>query len=48
VALGNALRCSDGLREAVQALQEHPSPLVREHLRWALEQGQTLGPGESR
>jgi len=39
VALGNALRQGDGLRAAVQALAEHPSALVREHLQWALEQG---------
>ena len=36
VALGNALRQGDALRTAVQALVEHPSALVREHLQWAL------------
>jgi epoxyqueuosine reductase len=39
VALGNALRRGDALRAEVQALAEHPSALVREHLQWALEQG---------
>ncbi|MBI2751888.1 MAG: tRNA epoxyqueuosine(34) reductase QueG [Burkholderiales bacterium] len=39
VALGNALRQGDDLRAAVQALAEHSSALVREHLQWALEQG---------
>ena len=36
VALGNALYQGDALRTAVQALVEHPSTLVREHLHWAL------------
>ena len=38
VAAGNALRRGDdpGLRAALQALAEHPSALVREHVRWAL------------
>ncbi len=38
VAAGNALRRADdpGLRAALQALAEHPSALVREHVDWAL------------
>jgi epoxyqueuosine reductase len=47
VAMGNALRAVDGLdaqgRRAVKASLlaqcDHPSGLVREHVRWALEQG---------
>ena len=41
VAAGNALRGgahgADALRTAVAALQQHESPLVREHAAWALE-----------
>jgi len=38
VAAGNALRRADDavLRAALRALAEHPSPLVREHVAWAL------------
>jgi epoxyqueuosine reductase len=38
VAAGNALRARDDaqLRAALQALAEHPSALVREHVAWAL------------
>jgi epoxyqueuosine reductase len=41
VAGGNALREADlpALREALQAHLMHDSPLVREHVRWALAQG---------
>ena len=43
VALGNALRVSEGgarspIVAALAARIEHPSPLVREHVRWALAQ----------
>jgi epoxyqueuosine reductase len=40
VALGNALRQQDdaGMRAALQARLEHASPLVREHVAWALAQ----------
>jgi epoxyqueuosine reductase len=40
VAAGNALRAGDNedLRAALQALADHPSPLVREHVAWALAQ----------
>ena len=39
VALGNALRQADdpAIRAALQARSDDPSPLVREHVRWALE-----------
>jgi epoxyqueuosine reductase len=38
VALGNALRVRDdaALRAALRSRAEHPSPLVREHVAWAL------------
>jgi epoxyqueuosine reductase len=38
VAIGNALRVQDdpALRSALQARTDHPSPLVREHVAWAL------------
>lgn len=38
VALGNALRAGDDplVRNALQGRLEHPSALVREHVRWAL------------
>jgi epoxyqueuosine reductase len=41
VALGNALRTADdaAIRAALQARLAHPSALVREHVEWALEQG---------
>src|SRR5205085_10426123 len=41
VALGNALRATGdpAVREALLTRAEHPSALVREHVRWALEQG---------
>jgi epoxyqueuosine reductase len=43
VALGNALRTAPaadrpGITAALAARLEHPSPLVREHVRWALAQ----------
>jgi epoxyqueuosine reductase len=40
VAIGNALAVADdkGLRAALQARRDHPSPLVREHVEWALAQ----------
>jgi epoxyqueuosine reductase len=40
VAIGNALRQGDapGLRAALQQRADHPSPLVREHVAWALTQ----------
>jgi epoxyqueuosine reductase len=39
VALGNALRRADdaAIRAGLQARLDHPSALVREHVRWALE-----------
>ena len=41
VAVGNALRQRDDpeLRAALQAVADHPSALVREHVAWALAQG---------
>jgi epoxyqueuosine reductase len=41
VALGNALRQGEDpeIRQALQARLAHPSELVREHVRWALEAG---------
>ncbi|MCP5141418.1 MAG: tRNA epoxyqueuosine(34) reductase QueG [Gammaproteobacteria bacterium] len=42
VALGNALRAAPddaATRTALLARAAHPSPLVREHVRWALAQG---------
>jgi epoxyqueuosine reductase len=41
VAIGNALRVRDdsSLRCALQARAEHASPVVREHVAWALQQG---------
>jgi len=42
VAAGNALAAGQGdaqLQDALQALQSHASPLVREHVQWALAQG---------
>jgi len=42
VAAGNALAagCSDAsLKKALQQLHVHASPLVREHVQWALAQG---------
>ncbi len=36
VGLGNAPR-SEAVREALQSRADHPSALVREHVRWALE-----------
>jgi epoxyqueuosine reductase len=38
VALGNALRSGDdaAIRAALQARLDHPDPLVREHVEWAL------------
>ncbi|WP_427915551.1 tRNA epoxyqueuosine(34) reductase QueG [Ramlibacter sp. MMS24-I3-19] len=41
VAAGNALRVQDdaGLRAGLQALAQHPSALVREHVAWALAAG---------
>src|SRR5438067_9171166 len=41
VAIGNALRATGdaALRAALLTRAEHPSALVREHVRWALEQG---------
>ena len=40
VAMGNALRLGDdpAIRAALEARGEHPSPLVREHVAWALSQ----------
>jgi epoxyqueuosine reductase len=40
VAIGNALRAGEdpALREALSARAGHPSPLVREHVAWALAQ----------
>jgi len=43
VAAGNALSAGKGgapLREALQSLASHPSAIVREHVQWALAQGQ--------
>jgi epoxyqueuosine reductase len=41
VALGNAPTSSQ-LLQALAERQQHPSPLVREHVRWALEQHQSV------
>jgi epoxyqueuosine reductase len=38
VALGNALRQGANVRDALLRQVEHPSPLVREHVVWALAQ----------
>jgi epoxyqueuosine reductase len=35
VALGNAPRSTE-VAEALQARADHPSPIVREHVAWAL------------
>jgi len=45
VAAGNALRVQDdpALRAALQARAAHPSPVVREHVAWALAQGVVSG-----
>ncbi len=49
VALGNALRAlagepsADGLRSALVSRLDHPDPVVREHVAWALAQGATGG-----
>ena len=42
VALGNALRvrAESGIESALQARADHPSPVVREHVAWALAQAQ--------
>lgn len=43
VALGNALRSGDAsARGALQSRLQHPSALVREHIEWALGQGQQV------
>jgi len=45
VALGNALRRTPDSPEVISALasqREHPSELVREHVNWALNQGENL------
>ena len=50
VALGNA-RTSDAVCEALESRRDHPSPLVREHVRWALERhraGRAPGATEPR
>jgi len=41
VAMGNALRAQDdaAIRAALAARLAHPSPIVREHVQWALAQG---------
>ena len=44
VALGNAPYDSR-IVEALQERREHPSPLVREHVAWALEQHRQRAPG---
>jgi len=51
VALGNALRRaasageSDATRQALASRADHPGELVREHVVWALEQGQGIQAG---
>jgi epoxyqueuosine reductase len=40
VALGNAPGC-DAVRAALAARRDHPSELVREHVRWALSRHET-------
>ncbi len=50
VALGNALRSASaveaaGIIEILRARSDDPSPLVREHVRWALEQTQDRTTG---
>lgn len=44
VALGNA-PTDPGILEALQARADHPSPVVREHVRWALRQHGVPDPG---
>jgi epoxyqueuosine reductase len=43
VALGNALRAGENVREALLARVDDASALVREHVRWALAQGMDAG-----
>ena len=38
VALGNALRSGESVKQALALQAQNPSPLVREHVVWALEQ----------
>ena len=56
VALGNALRASsasgramqaEAVRGALRARADHPDPIVREHVAWALAQGSAAGHAES-
>lgn len=46
VALGNALRAEDDpeVRSALASRSEHPDPLVREHVAWALAASSDLSP----
>lgn len=46
VALGNA-PTSPALLESLQRRAQHPSPLVREHVQWALAQHQSPPVGAS-
>ena len=47
VALGNA-PCAGAVRQALLSRAEHPSPLVREHVQWALQQQQRKCESENR
>ena len=47
VALGNA-RPTEEVRRALESRRDHPSPLVREHVEWALERHRAAGSRASR
>jgi epoxyqueuosine reductase len=45
VAMGNALRAAPEAADVASALasrREHPSKIVREHVSWALHQGENI------
>jgi epoxyqueuosine reductase len=44
VALGNARR-TQAVIDALRGRADHPSPLVREHVRWALERHRAPSTG---
>ena len=47
VALGNAPKSAD-IRTALASRADHPSPLVREHVAWALTRPGTTNPAQAR